>query len=102
EIRVPFVDSELLKAFAPAVATLAPGQGKAALAQAASLPLPEEIVSRAKTGFGVPMASWMANGLGKAMMSSWSPESKCVVITGWLHFVLPIVIAANEDARIQA
>jgi len=60
EIRVPLVDAQLLKGFAPALGALVPGEGKAALARSPLLPLPEEIVARAKTGFGVPTGAWMA------------------------------------------
>ena len=52
EIRVPLVDVTLLKSLAPAIGGLVPGAGKAALANAPTVPLPNEIVSRAKTGFG--------------------------------------------------
>ena len=54
EIRVPLVDFTLLEALAPAISTLTPGAGKAALANAPTSPLPKEIVTRAKTGFSVP------------------------------------------------
>ena len=54
EIRVPLVDFTLLRALAPVIPVLTPGAGKAALANAPTLPLPAEIVTRAKTGFSVP------------------------------------------------
>ena len=60
EIRTPLVDIALLRRLAPAIAALKPGMGKAALAAAPSIALPAEIVSRAKTGFGVPTRAWMA------------------------------------------
>jgi asparagine synthase (glutamine-hydrolysing) len=59
EIRVPLVDAHLLEALAPAIPRLAPQTGKAALAQAPSLPLPAAILARAKTGFGVPTGAWL-------------------------------------------
>ena len=61
EIRVPLVDASLLGELAPAIPSLKPGAGKAALALAPRLPLPDEIVSRAKTGFGVPTSAWTAD-----------------------------------------
>lgn len=64
EIRVPLVDIALLKTLAPSIAGLVPGTGKAALARAPSRPLPEPVVSRAKTGFSVPTAAWMATASG--------------------------------------
>lgn len=60
EIRTPLVDIALLRRLAPAIASLKPGMGKASLAAAPSIPLPAQVVSRAKTGFGVPTRSWMA------------------------------------------
>ena len=60
EIRTPLVDIAVLRSLAPAIAGLKPGMGKAALAAAPSIALPPEIVSRAKTGFGVPTRAWMA------------------------------------------
>ena len=40
------------------IGQIRPGAGKAALAAAPSRPLPDEIVARAKTGFGVPTGAW--------------------------------------------
>src|SRR5215469_5188217 len=59
EIRVPLVDAALLKSLAPLLPGLTPGAGKAALAAAPTPPLPDEIVSRAKTGFVVPTRDWL-------------------------------------------
>ena len=50
EIRVPLVDVTLLKSLAPAISKLAPGIGKAALAQAPSTPLPDAVVAAPKPG----------------------------------------------------
>jgi asparagine synthase (glutamine-hydrolysing) len=102
EIRVPLVDADLLKGFAPAVATLVPGEGKAALAQSPSLPLPDHIIARAKTGFSVPTAAWMTNGLAKSVMASLAVQSKGAISRDWSRFVLPSVIAASENAKIPA
>ncbi len=63
EIRVPLVDMRLIE-LAPAIPGLLPQAGKAALAQAPTLPLPDEIVARAKTGFGVPTGAWMDTAAG--------------------------------------
>ena len=40
--------------------------GKEALAKAPTIPLPAEIVARAKTGFAVPTGAWMNAATGKA------------------------------------
>jgi asparagine synthase (glutamine-hydrolysing) len=102
EIRVPLVDIELLKGLAPALGALVPGEGKAALAQSPSLPLPEDIVARAKTGFGVPTGAWMAKGLAQRAAAPLAAESKGLVSRGWSRLVLPRVMAANENSRIDA
>lgn len=60
EIRLPLVDIKTLQSLAPAIMGIVPGGGKTALANAPTAPLPNEIVSQAKTGFGVPTgAGWM-------------------------------------------
>jgi asparagine synthase (glutamine-hydrolysing) len=74
EIRAPLVDIELLRAVAAAIATLTPGAGKAALAAAPRSPLPAAIVSRAKTGFSVPTAAWMAEAAGCAAGAKPAPK----------------------------
>ena len=56
EIRAPLVDFATMNALAPALPGLSATLGKRALAAAPSQPLPDEIVERSKTGFGVP--SW--------------------------------------------
>jgi len=58
EIRTPLVDFDLLKALSPVTAQLGPGDGKRALAAAPQTPLPNAIVNRPKTGFGVPTGRW--------------------------------------------
>lgn len=60
EIRTPLVDFTLLSTLAPVVPSLSPGLGKQALAAAPSTPLPDFIVNRPKTGFGVPTGHWAA------------------------------------------
>jgi asparagine synthase (glutamine-hydrolysing) len=59
EIRTPLVDIELLRALAPSLPSLRPGAGKAALATAPRVALPDAVLARAKTGFSVPTGDWM-------------------------------------------
>jgi len=102
EIRVPLVDAELLKRFAPAIGALAPGEGKAALAHSPSMPLPNEIVARAKTGFGVPTGAWLAKRLARRAAQPMPSKSKGLISRDWSQIVLPSVMSANENARIAA
>jgi asparagine synthase (glutamine-hydrolysing) len=87
EIRVPLVDMTLLESLAPVISGLTPGAGKAALAAAPSLPLPDEIVVRAKTGFVVPTGAWMAKaGNGFAAGNVHAPKG--LVSRRWSRVVL--------------
>jgi asparagine synthase (glutamine-hydrolysing) len=89
EIRTPFVDAHLLKSLAASIGGLVPGAGKAALAHAPSLPLPDAILKRAKTGFGVPTAAWM-NKASTQLTQARSPASASKGLTSrrWAQFVL--------------
>jgi asparagine synthase (glutamine-hydrolysing) len=62
EVRVPLVDHILLRTIATAACTARwseAGVAKASLASSPSTPLPERVVSRAKTGFTTPIGSWL-------------------------------------------
>ena len=85
EIRVPLVDLTLLRSIAPAIDRLDAGAGKAALAKAPSRPLPDDIVKRAKTGFGVPTGRWMASAAGR---QAAGVEPKGLVSRRWSRVVL--------------
>ena len=87
EIRVPLVDVALLKAVAPTFASLVPGAGKAALAQAPSRPLPDELVARAKTGFAVPTGAWIARTAGSKPTAA-GQRPKGLVSRDWSRLVL--------------
>lgn len=58
EIRVPLVDSVLFETLAPSLAGPAPF-GKQDMARCPLHPLPEEVLSRRKTGFSVPIRDWL-------------------------------------------
>ena len=88
EIRTPLVDIELQRRLAPLVPHLKAGQGKRALARAPSTPLPSEIVNRKKTGFFVPIGSWMDAALRKAPSNKMARSSKGLVARDWSRAVL--------------
>lgn len=102
EIRVPLVDIGTLESFAPAIAHLTPGQGKAALARSPSLPLPAGVLARAKTGFGVPTVAWMAKRLAPRAPARAAAAPKGLISRAWSRVVLPSVIAANKNASAEA
>ena len=58
EIRVPFVDVELLARLAPLLASDTP-PSKGDMADTCRTPLPPDIRHRAKTGFVVPVREWV-------------------------------------------
>ncbi|HWU72446.1 MAG TPA: asparagine synthase (glutamine-hydrolyzing) [Sphingomonas sp.] len=63
EIRVPLVDATLLRAVAPRIPSLRPGEGKALLATAPIIPVPQDVIDRPKTGFGTPVGDWLRGDL---------------------------------------
>ncbi len=91
EIRTPLVDIALLRRLAPAIAAIKPGMGKAALAAAPSIPLPPKVVSRAKTGFGVPTRSWMAAAARSNREDV--PEGKGITSRRWSRKVLETFVS---------
>jgi asparagine synthase (glutamine-hydrolysing) len=60
EIRTPLVDSQLVQTLAPALALGGVNRGKDLLARSSSMPLPESVRTRGKTGFSTPVTKWIA------------------------------------------
>jgi asparagine synthase (glutamine-hydrolysing) len=60
ELRTPLVDAALLHSLRSFHTGFTGGVGKRMLAQSPQSALPEEIIDRPKTGFGVPMTDWLA------------------------------------------
>jgi asparagine synthase (glutamine-hydrolysing) len=84
EIRVPFVDPNLLSKMSHAMSSVANGAGKTLLANAPRLPLPDEVLRRAKTGFSVPVAAWTASVSG----TRDGAEPKGLISRRWSRAVL--------------
>lgn len=65
EVRVPFLDLELVEFAAriPASLKVRRGQRKWVLKQAMAPFLPAEVIQRPKTGFGAPLRRWLRNEL---------------------------------------
>ena len=70
ELRTPLADAQLLATLAPNSRGFEGGIGKVMLANAPARPLLDTVVKRRKTGFNLPMASWL---------STW-----CTAIAAWL------------------
>jgi asparagine synthase (glutamine-hydrolysing) len=77
EIRVPFLDPDLMAwaARVPVKAKMRGGTTKWVLRKAMEPILPREIIYRPKTGFGVPLRSWLRNGMRPMMEELLSPAS---------------------------
>jgi len=77
ELRTPLVDVWLLeqvKAYLPSFARFA---NKELLARAPAHPLPNEVIRRRKTGFGIPVSRWLAgrkSGMPEVGSRGWARE----------------------------
>jgi asparagine synthase (glutamine-hydrolysing) len=95
EIRVPLVDMTLLKSVATDLGAIGPGAGKAILASAPAQRLPDAIVKRAKTGFGVPTGAWLAKA-AVGQRGQGGLESKGLASRRWAHNVLAALTPVPE------
>lgn len=77
EVRVPLIDHELVEFAAriPAEMKLHNGHGKWVFAEALRDVLPEQVLSRPKRGFEMPVAAWMRGELRDVLEDVYSPES---------------------------
>jgi asparagine synthase (glutamine-hydrolysing) len=79
EIRVPFVDHQLLERLAPELSGPAP-YNKSEMADTPSSSLPDPVLRRPKTGFLVPVRDWLAES---GELSSYDGRG----LRGWAKFV---------------
>jgi asparagine synthase (glutamine-hydrolysing) len=77
EVRTPLVDAVLLEQLAPHLAARSRIPGKMELALAPSKPLPEAIVKRRKTGFTVPIKTWLRRSLAARQGDGVPPVALC-------------------------
>jgi len=73
ELRTPLVDAWLLAELQPLLGSIHRFPKKALLAQAPNSPLPRAVAERPKTGFGIPLRRWLAEGTGEGRRS---PDSR--------------------------
>ena len=95
EIRMPMVDFTLLQQLSPVLPTITAGVGKAALSQAPAIPLLNEIVTRAKTGFGVPTGAWM-NEAASIPSGPMEPANKGLNSRRWSSTVFKSARASDQ------
>jgi len=77
EVRVPFLDNELVD-FAsgiPAALKQRGSQSKWILKKAMEPYLPRDVIYRPKTGFGAPLRNWMRGPLRELMLDTLSPQA---------------------------
>ena len=74
EIRIPLVDVVLSGVVAPQLAGLESGAGKRILANAPATPLPNEVVERKKTGFGIPVNAWSTGRASAKLAEGWAGQ----------------------------
>ena len=76
EVRAPFLDVELVEFLGrvPSRLKLRGLRGKHLLKRAMADVLPPGIATRAKKGFGIPVAEWFKNDLREALQDELSPE----------------------------
>jgi asparagine synthase (glutamine-hydrolysing) len=102
EIRVPLVDFTLLRSLASVIPALTPGTGKAMLAKAPTVPLPDEIVTRAKTGFNVPTGSWLDTAVINASVPlARRPRAKGLISRRWALAVLGGMAPVYVPPKVQ-
>lgn len=65
ELRTPLVDAWLLHELEPLMPSFEAFPHKSLLAEAPRPPLPNEIIRRRKTGFGIPVGAWLFDRGGK-------------------------------------
>ena len=103
EIRVPLVDFKLLAALASSIPAITEGAGKAALAAAPATPLPNEVLTRAKSGFGVPTGAWLNAVAGEASGTIVPKlEPKGIVSRRWSQTVLNGAILRKPPVEVHA
>ena len=118
EIRVPFVDVEVLRAVAPLVAA-GTIRSKRDVASLPALALPRELIERPKTGFRVPTREWVAGaakggrglrGWARKVLRALAAERRILVlltdsfgsIGGIAQFNREFLRAASSEASTRA
>jgi asparagine synthase (glutamine-hydrolysing) len=88
ELRTPLVDAWLLRDLAPLLRGFGTLNGKALLARSPDMPLPDSIITRSKTGFGIPVERWLRESSPSTLMEGGS--------RGWARRV------ADDSSKVRA
>jgi asparagine synthase (glutamine-hydrolysing) len=87
EIRTPLVDSHLLRSIAPLLARSERPSGKTLLARAPRRPLPDDILNRPKTGFGIPIEAWARKTMVDFRRANGAPSDTVPWSRSWAQWV---------------
>jgi asparagine synthase (glutamine-hydrolysing) len=78
ELRTPLVDAWLLRELHPLMTAFSQFPNKRLLAEAPLKPLPEALIARRKTGFGIPVQKWLKqighDSAGPGPSNAWARE----------------------------
>lgn len=81
EVRTPLVDAWLLNSMKQVFAQLKNESHKTYLANCPTSPIPEYITKRVKTGFGVPLNSWLNSSNSSTSQSGLDSQNWAKVLT---------------------
>ena len=96
EVRTPLVDATLLEQIAALGAPAPAAPAKQELALAPSTPLPAVVTQRKKTGFGVPVGSWMPGAMAGGHEPAYGYARQ------WARYVAAHQPASNAPVRLAA
>ena len=92
ELRTPLVDAWLLRDLMPVLKSFNRLKGNAMLAASPSLVLSNEVINREKTGFGIPLGSWMQESINISKVRFTSkPNQDGADSKLWAHSVASAV-----------
>jgi len=97
EIRTPLVDFQLLHDLAPLLSSQNP-PGKQDMAASPTRALPREVLTRPKTGFGVPVREWLMSG-AEPTKGKLAPERG---LRGWSRLILGHFMDHGSSAAVPA
>jgi asparagine synthase (glutamine-hydrolysing) len=80
ELRVPLVDARLQEEIAALGFDPARSHGKAAVLRGIAPDLPEELLARPKSGFGIPVANWIAGMEGTKLTPGGSSRTLALAV----------------------
>jgi asparagine synthase (glutamine-hydrolysing) len=92
EVRTPLVDSVLLKRMAAVRLPHGGIPSKMTLAGTPVQPLPESVIRREKTGFGIPMGNWISRQHSAVAQSPFAHARR------WAHYVATSYLTGRPPA----